>query len=119
VSHLPFAAVTTADAGEPYYSLGRLEGATKNEPAGKASTTTWSGVASPKGAVSKFDYGHQSWVLGPRAEPEPSQELRLQQRQVMAGSAIDLNELASPQILSETQKRRFPDQDVSLSSREG
>jgi len=58
VSHLPFAAVTTADAGEPYYSLGRLEGATKNEPAGKASTTTWSGVASPNGAVSKFDYGH-------------------------------------------------------------
>jgi hypothetical protein len=33
------------------------------------------------------------------AEPEPQQEVRCQQRDVLAGGAIDLDEIAPPKIL--------------------
>jgi hypothetical protein len=38
-----------------------------------------------------------------RAKPEPRQEVRRQQRDVMAGSAIDLDEIATPEILNPRQ----------------
>jgi hypothetical protein len=41
--------------------------------------------------------------LGLRAETEPQQEVRPQQRDVMAGSTIDLDEIASPEILDPRQ----------------
>ena len=41
--------------------------------------------------------------LGLRAEPEPQQKVRPQQSDVMAGGTIDLDEIASPEILDPRQ----------------
>ena len=37
------------------------------------------------------------------AEPEPQQEVRCEQRDVMAGGAIDLHDIAAPEILDPCQ----------------
>jgi hypothetical protein len=47
----------------------------------------------------RFEIEH----LGLRAEPEPQKKVRPQQRDVMAGSAIDLDEIATPEILDPCQ----------------
>jgi hypothetical protein len=38
--------------------------------------------------------------LGLRDQPEPQQKFRRQQRDVMAGGTIDLDEIATPEILN-------------------
>jgi hypothetical protein len=50
-------------------------------------------------AASKRQLAH----LGLRAQPEPYQKLRRQQRHVRAGGAIDLDEIATPEILDPRQ----------------
>jgi hypothetical protein len=37
------------------------------------------------------------------AEPKPQQEVRCQQRKAMAGGTIDLDEIATPEILNPRQ----------------
>ena len=41
------------------------------------------------------------------AEPEPQQEVRRQQRDVMAGGTIDPDEIATPKILRAKQRGCF------------
>jgi hypothetical protein len=59
--------------------------------------------------------------LGLRAQPEPYQELGRQQRNVMAGSTIDLDEIAMPEILDPRQIQgaafRFPFPECSTDAR--
>src|SRR5882724_8501021 len=43
----------------------------------------------------RFEIGH----FGLRAEPEPQQEVRCQQRDVTAGGTIDLDDIGAPEIL--------------------
>jgi hypothetical protein len=44
--------------------------------------------------------------LDVRPKPEPKKELGRQQRDVMAGSAIDLHEIAAPEVLDPHQVQR-------------
>jgi hypothetical protein len=51
--------------------------------------------------------------LGLRAKPEPQGKVRRQQRHMLAGGASDLDEIASPQVLSRDTRRESapsPDQ---------
>jgi hypothetical protein len=43
--------------------------------------------------------------LGPRVEPEPQQKVRREHRDMMAGGAIDLDEIATSEILVTCQRQ--------------
>ena len=53
----------------------------------------------PRSASAAADPARDIKHLDPRAEPELHQKVRHQQRDMMAGGAIDLDEIATPEIL--------------------
>jgi hypothetical protein len=58
---------------------------------------------SPRSTTATSNPSFEIEHLSLRAEPEPQQEVRPQQGDVMAGSTIDLDEIASPKILDPRQ----------------
>ena len=55
--------------------------------------------SSPRSTTAAPDPRFEIEHLGLPAEPKPQQKILPQQRDVMAGSAIDLHEVAQPEIL--------------------
>ena len=62
--------------------------------------------SSPRSASAAPDAPLEIRHLGLTVEPEPPQELRRQQRHVMAGGAIDPEEIATPEIVDPRQVQR-------------
>jgi hypothetical protein len=58
--------------------------------------------SAPRSASAAANPRLQVEHLGLSANPEPQQKFRRQQRNVMASSAIDLDEIAAPEILGRT-----------------